>query len=281
MPADQSFPVRFTQPQRKVIAELSPELTGRLKLDETNQRTIPLSLAELKRIHDLAAVGRSDNGMERNSLRHVCEISIQAVENFQGIGAIPPTERIYQFKITLTEIKPPIWRRIQVRDCTLNRLHEYIQLSFGWWNYHLHQFDIRGERYGDPYLLNDGFDDFECVDSTVTKVSKVVPKDGSRFSFDYEYDFGDGWVHKVLFEGCMRATPGERYPLCLEGARACPPEDVGGAWGYADYLDAMADPRHERHEECMQWRGSFDPEEFEVAKVTRKMRRGMPTPQEE
>lgn len=178
----------------------------------------------------------------------------------------------FQLKITLLGSEPAIWRRIQIEDCTLDKLHEDIQTSMGWTNSHLHQFEINGERYGDPELIDDGFDDFECVDSTKTMLSEIVPKSGKRFVFKYEYDFGDGWVHEVLFEGCPSPEKGKKYPICLEGERACPPEDIGGVLGYAEYLEALADPSHEQHSEFLDWRGQFDPEEFDVAKVTKRMR---------
>ena len=145
----------------------------------------------------------------------------------------------------------------------------------GWTNSHLHQFEIDDVQYGDPELLDDGLDDFECEDFSVIKLSQILPKDGKRFQFSYEYDFGDGWEHDVLFEGCLQATKGKRYPLCVEGARNCPPEDVGGAWSYADFLEALADPKHERHEELLQWSGLFDPNEFDAVKMTKEMRRGI------
>ena len=147
----------------------------------------------------------------------------------------------------------------------------------GWTNSHLHQFEIDGVRYGDPELLMEGFEDeTPPVNSLRTKVSKILPKDGKRFHFDYEYDFGDGWEHEILFEGCLRAEKGSRYPLCLEGQRACPPEDVGGPYYYPEYLEALADPDHERHEEFMEWSGPFDPEKFDAEAVTKRMRRGLP-----
>ncbi len=183
---------------------------------------------------------------------------------------------LFQFKITLLKSQPPVWRRIQVQDCTLDNLHEHIQTAMGWTNSHLHQFDIKGERYGDPELLNDGFEDFECVDSTVTMVSDILPKTGKRFAFKYEYDFGDDWQHEVLYEGSPPLEKGKKYPLCLEGERACPPEDVGGVWGYAEYLEALADPKHERHEEFMEWSGPFDPDDFDPKKATREMKKGLP-----
>jgi hypothetical protein len=273
-----SHNVLLTQAQRKVVADLLPKFADRLKLDEKNPRTIPFTVKELEsiRVKAEAAQPHAENGMIRNSLRHVVDAVTKALEEVEGIGSIPVTERLYQFKITLLESKPPIWRRIQVKDSTLDKLHERIQTAMGWTNSHLHQFEIDEERYGDPELLDDGFEDFECVDSTVTKISKIVPEDGKRFRFLYEYDFGDGWEHDVLFEGCLKAEKGDRYPLCLEGERNCPPEDVGGVWGYAEFLEAIGDPKHEEHDRMLEWAGEFDPEEFDAGKATKAMRRGLP-----
>jgi len=183
---------------------------------------------------------------------------------------------VYQFKISLLGCKPAIWRRIQMQDCTLDKLHEHIQTAMGWTNSHLHQFEIKGKRYGDPELLDDGFDDFDCIDSTTMMLSEIVPKTGKRFAFRYEYDFGDGWEHEVLFEGCPPLEKGRKYPLCLEGERACPPEDVGGVWGYTEFLEALADPKHERHDDFVEWVGEFDPEKFEAKQATKAMKKGLP-----
>jgi len=188
----------------------------------------------------------------------------------------PSTDQVFQFKITLKDSKPPIWRRIQVQDGTLDELHEHIQTAMGWTNSHLHQFEIDGQRYGDPQLLDDGFLDFDCVDSTVTKISDVVPTDGRRFRLLYEYDFGDGWLHEVLFEGCTPAEPGQRYPMCVKGRRACPPEDVGGVWGYEEFLQALSDPNHERHAALLEWSGPFDPDAFDADEATQRMWSGLP-----
>jgi hypothetical protein len=85
----------------------------------------------------------------------------------------------------------------------------------------------------------------------------------------YEYDFGDGWEHQVVVEEVLPAA-GRSRPVCLTGRQACPPEDVGGPWGYADFLDAIADPTHERHDELLEWiGGSFDPASFDPAEVDR------------
>jgi hypothetical protein len=273
-----SYKLLLTQAQRKVVADLLPKLSCRLKLNENNSRTISFTAKELESIRQKADTARShaETGMKRNSLRHVVDVVTKALDNSDGIGSIPASERLYQFKITLLESQPQIWRRIQVKDSTLDKFHERIQAAMGWTNSHLHHFEIDGERYGDPELLDDGFENFECVDSTVTKISDILPKDGKRFHLLYKYDFGDGWGHEVLFEGCLKAEKGGRYPLCVEGEMNCPLEDVGGVWGYLEFLEALADPKHEQHDEFMEWSGDFDPEEFDAEKTTKVMRRGLP-----
>src|SRR5262249_37655904 len=130
-------------------------------------------------------------------------------------------DAVYQFKITLLESRPPIWRRIQVEDCTLDKLHEHIQTAMGWTNSHLHHFRVGEQLYGDPMLMQENFEDMEYKDSTTTKVSEILPKKGKRFRFRYEYDFGDGWEHEVLFEGSPPVDPKAMYPVCVEGERAC------------------------------------------------------------
>ncbi len=275
----QHFPVRFTLAQRIVVAEVFPDLSQRLRLDEPNQKMVSLTLDELKVICKKVApaIRQADSGMKRTSLRHVLDITEKAIETFQGIGVIPAKERIYQFKITLRDIKPPIWRRIQVRDCTLDKLHERIQTAMGWTNSHLHHFQIKDALYGDPWLLDENYVEMNYKDSRVMTLSKILPKNGKRFHFEYEYDFGDSWWHEILFEGCLRVEQGQRYPLCVEGERACPPEDVGGTHGYEEFLVSMADPDDDRHQERSEWiGGSFDPESFDPEKATKRMRRGLP-----
>jgi hypothetical protein len=274
-----NIPLNLTHAQRKVLAGVLPSLADRLKIDEAASRTVQFTLKEVREIAAKcqAAVPKAENGMVRNSLRHITEAAAKAIDNSHGIGGIPAAERVYQFKVTLKGIKPPIWRRIQTKDCTLDKLHEHIQTAMGWTNSHLHQFEIGGVRHGDPELIYEGWEDEEPpVNSRRLKISKIVPQDGKRLSFDYEYDFGDGWEHEIVFEGCLRADKGTRYPLCVEGERACPPEDVGGTGGYEEYLEAMANPKHEEHESFMEWRGPYDPEAFDAKAATKEMRKGLP-----
>ncbi|HNU49395.1 MAG TPA: plasmid pRiA4b ORF-3 family protein [Verrucomicrobiota bacterium] len=186
------------------------------------------------------------------------------------------SRRLFQFKIALQGIEPLVWRRIQVLDDTLDRLHEHLQTAMGWTNSHLHEFHIQGRRCGDPELLDNGFEPFEGLDSTRTLMSAILPQDGAPLSFEYHYDFGDSWVHDVLYEGSPQPQQGTVYPQCLEGERACPPEDVGGIGGYAAYLQAMADPAHPHHQEMLDWRGPFNPDAFNPRLTTHVMQEGMP-----
>ena len=117
----------------------------------------------------------------------------------------------------------------------------------------------------------------EYKDSTITRISDILPRSGKRFRFQYEYDFGDSWHHEVFFEGQVKPEQGKRYPVCLEGERACPPEDVGGVFGYADFVESIQNPDNDEHEELLEWvGGKFDPDAFDPAKATTRMRKGLP-----
>jgi hypothetical protein len=131
--------------------------------------------------------------------------------------------------------------------------------------------------YGNPELMQENFEEMGYEDSTSTMLSDLVPKTAKRFSFIYKYDFGDGWEHEVLFEGRPPVDPKTKYPLCLEGARACPPDDCGGVWGYADFLEAIQNPKHEQHEDMLELIGGrFDSEDFDAAAATKAMKKGLP-----
>lgn len=178
------------------------------------------------------------------------------------------TRESYQFKVELRGISPPIWRQFQVwEDATLAQLHRILQMVMGWENYHLYEFRIGGRIYGDPDLD----DEREIIDAKKTRIRNVLPGVGAEF--EYEYDFGDDWQHDLLLEAVMQSGPDTMCPRCLAGERSCPPEDVGGSGGYADYLEALADPDHEEHENMMKWRGPFDPEAFSIEKVNRELER--------
>ena len=157
---EQTYNTRLTLAQRIAIAELMPAISERLLLGTKNQRSIPLTIAELTQVQELAgaSIKDADTGMKRNSLRHVIVAVTNVIKESNGVRSIRIAERLYQFKITLCESDPVIWRRIQVKECSLERLHEHIQLAMGWTNSHLHQFEIGSERFGNPEYLDDGFE---------------------------------------------------------------------------------------------------------------------------
>lgn len=175
---------------------------------------------------------------------------------------------IYQFKVTLIGVTPPIWRRIQVTGgYSLAQLHLALQFAMGWENYHLYMFRIGSKKYGPPDP--DGVDELGLVDAKRIRLSAAMPTVGATVT--YVYDYGDDWEHELLLEAIVMPAPDTTYPRCTEGERRCPPEDVGGISGYADYLEAMADPTHERHEEMMMWRGPFDSANFSVEQVNQEL----------
>jgi hypothetical protein len=178
---------------------------------------------------------------------------------------------VYQLKITLLDVEPPIWRRVLVADCTLEELHFIIQSVMGWENDHLYEFEAGAKRYAgtDPMGM------MGEAEASRVSLSKLAPMVATKFY--YTYDFGDDWRHEVLVEAYGPPEAGREPPVCLAGERACPPEDVGGTWGYADLVEALKDPEHERHEEFMDWLEDFDPEAFDLDAVNRELK-GTPEP---
>ncbi len=177
----------------------------------------------------------------------------------------------YQLKISLLEIEPEIWRRLLVpRGVRLGRLHEIFQVAMGWTNSHLHAFRVGDTRYGEA---DPEFGEGDVQDERSVQLSDVAARVND--SFVYEYDFGDGWEHLVLVEKILRPEEGVGHlPVCLAGARACPPEDCGGIPGYESFLQAIGDPTHEEHGAMLEWvGGKFDPEAFDLGKVNRQLRR--------
>ena len=178
--------------------------------------------------------------------------------------------QIYQIKVTLRGSRPPIWRRLLVAsDTTLAALHDIIQMAMGWENSHLHAFEIGEDSYSAP--LEDRFDDLDFKDERRMKLSQVVVSEG--FKFAYEYDFGDSWDHIILVEKVLPFDPTQALPVCIKGKRACPPEDVGGVWGYDTFLEAIQNPDHPEHEMYREWGGEdFDPEVFDLAAINAALR---------
>lgn len=171
------------------------------------------------------------------------------------------TGALLELHIELKTIHPRIWRLVVVPDTiTLTRLHDVIQIAMGWTDTHLHEFDIGGRRYGIP----DPEWDFDDSVTSEKRVRLLRALEG-RKSLDYHYDFGDGWEHRITVKRIQPRGKPQRYAICLVGENACPPEDVGGPYGYADYLEAINDKNHPDHHEMIEWRGEdFDPATFDL-----------------
>ena len=171
-----------------------------------------------------------------------------------------------QFKITLQYIEPPIWRRIIVPDSySFWDFHVAIQDSLGWLDCHLHAFQLNNK---DKFLIGipspDGDDFTETKPGWKIKIKKQIDKIGQKIR--YEYDFGDGWEHEIEFEKYIDQEI--KKPKCIDGARACPPEDCGGTGGYEDFCKIMKKKKGNAYKEMKEWYGKdYDPEEFDSSKV--------------
>jgi hypothetical protein len=176
---------------------------------------------------------------------------------------------IMHLKLTLVDVRPPVWRRITVPDqTTLRRLHQMIQAVAGWDDYHAHEFDIAHERYGEPAPH-----EMVPVRNEVLAHLHGLPLDVGT-TFTYVYDFGDHWEIELEVEKVLPPSPREVSPSVLAGARAFPPEDSGGVSGYERLIEALSDPADPEHDEYREWAGEdFDPERFDREAANERLRR--------
>jgi len=282
--ANESYPLKLTQQQRESLihcTRLRRRLKNKLEQAEDGTQVVGVTRKELNEIYEES--GEAAVYTLSPHKKRLIAVQQKAAKFFEeehaGIFTLETpktskrpsgkTDLLFQFKITLVGMKPPIWRRIQVRDCTLGDLHDIIQAVMGWENCHMHQFIIDGERYSTPLP---GDFDLDFKNEKKLRLSQIVPKSGKHVRFRYEYDFGDGWLHDIAFEEFAEPEGMARYPRCVDGARSGPPEDIGGIWGYEEYLEAIADPEHERHDEFMEWNGGWDGEKFSVESVNQLLR---------
>ncbi|MBI9076730.1 MAG: plasmid pRiA4b ORF-3 family protein [Desulfatibacillum sp.] len=176
---------------------------------------------------------------------------------------ILPIKQVYQVKITLKTIRPPIWRRILVTsDTTLSQFHTIIQHAMGWQNGREHLFEIEKMQFGQ----NDPYDPTSPKDETKVRLSKIVTKESTKFKYIYDYD--DYWEHEILVERILPLEQGETYPQCIKGKRACPPEEVGGPPGYLDLMEALESPEDTENGEILDFvEDDWDPEYFDVSEA--------------
>ena len=176
---------------------------------------------------------------------------------------------LYEIKITLMYLEPAIWRRVTVpKDITLGSLHAVIQVAMGWDDEHLHEFQIGKKRYGPMMPISFGFDD-SPVDEDIVHLNGIAKP---KAKFTYQYDFGDDWLHEIHVEREVVSETARRKARCIAGEQACPPEDCGGANGYVNMLEILADPAQEEYGEMREWMGDdFDPHHFDVALTDRRV----------
>jgi hypothetical protein len=180
--------------------------------------------------------------------------------------------QVLQFSVELQGIEPKIWRRIHVpSDYNFWDLHVAIQDAMGWQDYHLHHFEIKGKgkrkevRIGIPDLEGSGelpevFPGWE--------IAVIAYFNSLGVEAVYEYDYGDGWLHTVKLDGYMFREKGIKYPICIDGKNACPPEDCGGVDGYYNVIEILSDLEHDDHEDMRTWAGKdWDPKRFDPASI--------------
>ena len=183
-----------------------------------------------------------------------------------------PFNKVYQFKVTLKGIRPPIWRRIQVPgNYSFWDLHVAIQDAMGWFDLHLHVFEMINPKTGFKEEIGIPDDDFGAFDHKVIpgwkrRISRYFSPENPKAI--YSYDFGDDWEHEIKLEKILTPETDITFPRCIKGKGACPPEDCGGVWGYYEMLETLSDPEHEDYENTVEWLGEFfDPEYFDISEI--------------
>lgn len=182
---------------------------------------------------------------------------------------------IIQLRVTLEDIKPPIWRRLILSSsATFYELHHIIQIAFGWENSHLFQFKTEDYFIGLPDPEFDISDNIKVIDAKDVILSKLFTETGDEI--EYEYDFGDSWIHSVVMEKYLQIEPGFNYPSCLAGKRATPPENCGGVHGYHLLMETEGTkkhPEHKQYDALFGGKKTFDPEYFDIDKVNKRLTR--------
>lgn len=182
---------------------------------------------------------------------------------------------VIRVHVSLLDADPPIWRRLEVpASFTLKKLHDAIQRAIGWDDGHLHEFEAGDVIYGEPVPDEESYGR-RVTSETRIKLWTLVEREQRVLT--YTYDFGDNWRCAVVLEAASAVLDGVVYPRLTEGARAGPPDDVGGIWGYYRFLDVLADPEHEEHADLVEWSGGgFDPEQFDIAALNVELARLAP-----
>jgi len=231
---------------------------------ESLQRTIAVDVTiAMSALHVLGIVvlergadaGPDEGGAELTDLgRH-------GIRRLRGMAQAG--DPLLQVRITLTDVDdPPVWRRVIIPAAySLDRLHAVIQAAMGWEDYHLHAFRVGKVSYGPA----DPDDELGYLDERKFQLSGLRTR-----RICYEYDFGDSWEHELVIEERTTAADGAHYPACVAGEGACPPEDCGGSYGFAELKALLAGPPSTEREEILEWAGGeYDPSRFDLAAASR------------
>ncbi len=188
-----------------------------------------------------------------------------------------PSQQMLQLRVTLQNVEPAVWRRVRVNaNLTFLQLHRVIQAAMGWGDYHLHEFEVGRQRIG----TNSKEDSFLGGEMALPESKHHLGETlANRKKFRYWYDFGDDWWHEITVEKRLDANADDLPARLLGGENACPPEDCGGPWGYAELCAALSDPAHPEHEEMLEWiGGEFDPGAFDLEASAREVSRCVRAP---
>ncbi len=260
--------VTLSKVQRRYLAELIPERTTWLSIDDSGMQSISLPIEELI---ELAAKLESNRQTETGSRKNAAAKSLKAIEKatLGHCQRMTKVGTVYRLRIELDQIDPMIWRTIEVPDCSLYDLHQAIQAAMGWRDDHMFAFTIGStDYYGSPIGGSDGHG--RGKDSTKFNISDAL---GGQKRFAYEYDFGDSWQHTIIVEDAA-SKPLIGAGRCLAGENACPPEDCGGIYGYYELVEMLRDPDVTADDdERKEWYEDFDPNAFDVTRANAIMQR--------
>ena len=187
----------------------------------------------------------------------------------------PPRPKAVPLRIELLEVVPLVWRRVLVPgQWILASLHQYLQWVMGWTDSHAHEFQVGDGLVAPNWWIEEAGSDEDAGryrDERRVSIAAVVSELGARGEFEYRYDMGDGWEHRIVIESLPTSAASEwALPFCVAGENACPPEDVGGPHGYTLFLEILADPQHEQHQDMVRWIGGvFDPKGFDLNRINR------------
>jgi hypothetical protein len=173
-------------------------------------------------------------------------------------------------RIELKHSEPVIWRQVEVpTSITLKTLHNIVQATMGWFDYHLWEFTIAKRRYGLP--MDEDWGTEPRLDASKIRLRDVLAP--RKTTIDYVYDFGDCWEHRLTVTGVRAGEPNVSYPRYIAGERNGPPEDCGGIPGFCEMLDAAADPEHPNHAVATEWLDGYDPSEIDELSIKHALSR--------